>query len=217
MATLFETPMQSERDLRSARKEWKRSKDSTSKWGFGARPSSGCHLNLATYEIEGGSEEQRTKIRPMGKFSDDHNTSTTRNNNSAKKHNMVKMTRANWYEPHSRVKSRMNAAEEVSSFNDQQLGNSGISSQNNNLMSFSDHVLYSFDKAETPGKPLSLDVFVKQPTGRDTEKLVEKEYEILDQNGEPLRGRKARSILRKSGSDLAKDHSPLEDDDFELV
>jgi hypothetical protein len=84
------------------------------------------------------------------------------------------------------------------------------------MMSFSDHVLYSFDQSDTPGKPMSLEVFVKQPTGRDTERLVEKEYEILDENGEPLKGRKARNILRKSGSDLAKDE-PVVDEDFELV
>ncbi len=49
---------------------------------------------------------------------------------------------------------------------------------------------------------LSLDVFVK-PNKRETEQLVEKEYEILDANGDTLRGRKARQTLRKAASNPA--------------
>ncbi|KAL2189587.1 hypothetical protein L209DRAFT_749424 [Thermothelomyces heterothallicus CBS 203.75] len=61
-------------------------------------------------------------------------------------------------------------------------------------------VLYSFDRADTPGRPLTLDVFVKNTSGKETEKLVEREYEVLDGNGEAVKGRKARAVLRKSGS-----------------
>jgi hypothetical protein len=210
MATLFEIPMQSERDLRSANKEFKRSKDATARWRYGGKPASGCHLNLTTNETEGGSEEQRSKVRPMGRFSEE--SSYNKKVKSRMEHNIVKTNRANYDLPFGRVKSKMSAAEEVlASINDLP------SPDPTQLMSFSDHVLYSFDRAETPGKPLSLDLFIKQPTGRDTERLVEKEYEILDGNGEPLKGRKARSILRKSGSDLASKDGPVEDDDFELV
>lgn len=83
-------------------------------------------------------------------------------------------------------------------------------------LSAADHVLYSFDRAETPGKPLGLDVFVKK-SGRETEKLVEKEYEVLDGNGEALKGRKARRHLRKVASDPAASQTTEEDDGFELV
>ena len=80
-----------------------------------------------------------------------------------------------------------------------------------------DNILYSFDRSETPGKPLSLDVFVKT-NPRETEKLVEKEYEILDGNGEPLRGRKARRDLRrKSPKPIAEEPGTIDDDGFELV
>ena len=80
-----------------------------------------------------------------------------------------------------------------------------------------DNILYSFDRSETPGKPLSLDVFVKT-NPRETEKLVEKEYEILDGNGEPLRGRKARRDLRrKSPKPIAEESGTIDDDGFELV
>lgn len=76
------------------------------------------------------------------------------------------------------------------------------------------HILYSFDRAETtPGRPLALDVFVTAGA-RDTERLVEKEYEVLDANGEALRGRKARRNLRQAA---AAQHAVMEDEEFELV
>jgi hypothetical protein len=61
-------------------------------------------------------------------------------------------------------------------------------------------VLYSFDRTDTPGRPLTLEVFVKNTSGRDTEKLVEREYEVLDGNGDAVRGRRARAVLRRGGS-----------------
>ena len=81
----------------------------------------------------------------------------------------------------------------------------------------SDNVLYSFDRADTPGRPLTLDVFVKT-TGRETERLVEREYEVLDENGQSLKGRNARRVLRRGGtSDGDIDKGGLEDDGFELI
>lgn len=65
MATMNETPAQFERDLRSANKEWKRSKDSSSKWTHGAKPLRGV-WNLSATDSEGES----VKNRPMGKFSE---------------------------------------------------------------------------------------------------------------------------------------------------
>lgn len=98
-------------------------------------------------------------------------------------------------------------------------------------------VYYSFDHAESPGhRPLTLGAFVKT-TGRETEKLVEREYEVLDCNGEALRGRKARRVLRKEessssttstaaaairssgagGHERKDDGEGFEDEGFELV
>lgn len=84
--------------------------------------------------------------------------------------------------------------------------------------SAADHVLYSFDHAESPGRPLTLDIFVKT-SGRDTEKLVEKEYEILDANGEAVRGKKARRTLRQGAATGASsnDEPEVDEDGFELV
>jgi len=82
-------------------------------------------------------------------------------------------------------------------------------------MSASDNFLYSFDRTESPGRPLALDLFVKPASPRDTERLVRKEYEVLDTNGQPLKGRKAKRDLRRSPFDHTPDVD--EDEGFELV
>lgn len=82
-----------------------------------------------------------------------------------------------------------------------------------------DNVLYSFDRVDSPGRPLTLEVFVKT-TGRETEKFVEKEYEIVDANGDMLKGRKARRNLRRGpaeGGKSADDEFEIVEDGFELV
>jgi hypothetical protein len=85
-------------------------------------------------------------------------------------------------------------------------------------------VLYSFDRTDSPGAPLTLEVFVKKTTWRETEKLVEREYEVLDGNGDALRGRRARALLRRGGTTGEGGKEPggaeeqgVEDDGFELV
>ena len=83
--------------------------------------------------------------------------------------------------------------------------------------SVSDNFLYNFDRVDSsPGNPLSLDVFVKEPS---TERQVEREYEVLDHNGEVLRGRKARRNLRSGKSPTTEPSEGMgeEDDGFELV
>jgi hypothetical protein len=89
---------------------------------------------------------------------------------------------------------------------------------NRRKMSVADNFLYSFDKSESPGKPLSLEVFVKTDT-KQTEKFVEKEYEILDYNGDPVKGRKALKDVHR-GKMMAppvEEDGLLEVDGFELV
>lgn len=90
-----------------------------------------------------------------------------------------------------------------------------------------DDVLYSFDRNDSPGlQPVTLDVFVRHGA-RATEKIVEREYEVLDANGDALTGRKARrSVLRKAASTGGSEakttakkevETVLEDEGFELV
>ncbi len=81
-----------------------------------------------------------------------------------------------------------------------------------------DGFLYSYDRTDSPPHVLALDVFVKSNV-RATEKLVEKEYEILDANGNALKGPRARQTLRKSAT-TTLDAGPADnndDEDFELV
>lgn len=61
-------------------------------------------------------------------------------------------------------------------------------------------------------RPLPLETFVKSDE-RATERLVAKEYQVLDMSGEVLTGRKARGHLRRSPSTQFTE----EDDGFELV
>lgn len=83
-----------------------------------------------------------------------------------------------------------------------------------------DQVLYSFDRAETPGRPLTLGVFVKTKE-RDTEKFVANEYEVIDVNGDALKGRKARRNLRRGAAGVAgksaDEDVEVVEDGFELV
>jgi hypothetical protein len=141
-----------------------------------------------------------------------------------KDHNLVKM-RSNWEVPVGRVRTKLYAHKEISDAgNSRSIGDLGALSPTSlarqlSLNSAAD-ALYSFDRSDTPGRPLALDIFVKT-TGRETEKLVQKEYEILDANGDAIKGRKARRLLRKTASDVAPatedDDSVEEDEGFELV
>lgn len=70
MAAAIESQVQFERDLRSAHQDYKRTKDSQSKWSNGARPLAGCRLDWTTLEAVGGTEQQRAKTRPRGKNSE---------------------------------------------------------------------------------------------------------------------------------------------------
>ncbi|KAK5634074.1 hypothetical protein RRF57_009788 [Xylaria bambusicola] len=83
--------------------------------------------------------------------------------------------------------------------------------------SVSDNFLYSFDKTESPGQPLSLDVFVKT-NPKATERFVEKEYEILDYNGDAVKGRKAlKDLHRGKTAPPLREPELVEDEGFELV
>ncbi|OIW32490.1 hypothetical protein CONLIGDRAFT_271645 [Coniochaeta ligniaria NRRL 30616] len=203
----FDSPAQYERDLRGANQEWKRHKDSTRKWRLGEAPSAGVSWDWITNTPTGGSEAQQKKVRPI----------TAPGNRDPWKdhHNIVKLSHSgNHGLSQVRVKSKMGIQEELEAAtrSGDLLGGSDVLTPGGLA---NDPFLYSFDRSVTPGQPLTLDVFVKAPTARDTERLVEKEYEVVDENGQALRGREAKRNLRKSSSNLAAEKSV--DDGFELV
>ncbi|KAK3318395.1 hypothetical protein B0H66DRAFT_236157 [Apodospora peruviana] len=208
------SPVEYERDFRRANTEWRRSKSATVKWSRGARPGAGVRQNFMG-EFTSGTETQQAKSRPQKKWSDECSRMPK------DEHNIVK-ARGNWDMPFGRVRNKIHAQTEIK---DAATSRSlaelpSPSSPIGRGMSISDNILYSFDRTDSPGRPLTLDIFVKT-TGRETERLVEKEYEILDANGEPLKGRKARRHLRKNGTDpgtlMAPEGSTIEDEGFELV
>ncbi|CAK7241882.1 MAG: hypothetical protein STHCBS139747_003355 [Sporothrix thermara] len=70
------------------------------------------------------------------------------------------------------------------------------------------------DLTDGPLRSLPLAAFIKKPTVRDTERLVNREYEIVDSDGSTATGRRARELLRQSAPSTIE---PTTDDDFELI
>ncbi|KAK0643530.1 hypothetical protein B0T16DRAFT_392038 [Cercophora newfieldiana] len=209
MAAATEPSAQFERDLRGSKQEWKRGKDSSEKWARGVWPAPGIRLDMVTGLPVNGTESHQAKVRPRSRFCDNgHHTKRTPN--------FVKM-RNGYDAPASRVKAKLHAARECddpSSLSISELP--PLTPRIVRRMSTTDNALYSYDRTDTPGKPLTLDIFIKAPTARDTEKFVEKEYEILDANGQALKGRKARHNLRHAATDPDGEEI-TEVDGFELL
>ncbi|KAK7748888.1 hypothetical protein SLS53_000912 [Cytospora paraplurivora] len=207
--TTPETPAQYERDLRSANQEWKRSKDASVKWSYGSTATSSWFASLPP-----DTESENFRAQPLGKWSDQFGT------HDKNKGNINKYTRTTGHIrelPSKRVRSKVSAQEEIDAASHSVLDYlpSPVRRQSSGM----DNILYSFDRTETPGRPLTLDIFVKT-TGRDTEKFVEKEYEILDANGDAVKGKKARRTLRHGVTTDTKsaDVEPeVDEDGFELV
>lgn len=204
MSTFFEPPTQGARDLRN--KERKRYKDSAMKWSFGSRPLTGCRLDWATGEVYGGNDDiHRSKARPRGKASNQYGSSPK------KVPNITKLTGGHCV-PSGRVRT-IHALEEIQETSRSVAELLLPPTQARQIHSESD-VLYSYDRDDTPSDLRTLGGFVMAPTDRAMERLVEREYEILDVHGNALKGRKARRTLRNAKS---ADLTIAEDDDFEVV
>ncbi|KAJ0320435.1 hypothetical protein COL5a_009792 [Colletotrichum fioriniae] len=203
MTASIESPAQFERDLRSANQDFKRSKDSRSKWSNGARPLAGCHLDWYTLEAVGGTEQQRAMTRPRVRNSE---------TSHYKKHmqNFSKF-RSHAEFPQGRLRSAARAKEQIKDPLSRSVMNMAPSQDLYGDISATEDWKYSFDRVDSPGRPMTLDIFVKTATGRETERMVEKEYEILNENGQVLKGRKARQNLRQEGGRVS------EEDGFQLV
>ncbi|KAI4864777.1 hypothetical protein F4820DRAFT_324788 [Hypoxylon rubiginosum] len=200
------------RDLRSSAQDSKRFKEHAEKWSRGSRPSAGCQINVWDGGVISGSESQREKIRPERPFN--HSRLTTQNIVKPRGSGQVRHDL-----PGSYSRAKIDALSELQDPSNVSRSIHDLlpSSDNRRNLSISDNIMYSFDRAESPGKPLTLDVFVKT-NPKETEKFVEKEYEILDNNGDALKGRKARQNLRrKNHASTSQEADIIEDDGFELV
>ncbi|KAI1466674.1 uncharacterized protein F4812DRAFT_61421 [Daldinia caldariorum] len=199
------------RDLRSFAQDSKRFKQHVEKWSRGSRPSAGCKYNRSDDTIITGSQSQREKLRPEGL---NHHSNRLANQNIVKPRDKDRYHLRSSY---SRVKiDTLQELHDPSNIS-RSLYDLLPSPQSRRSSIVSDNVLYSFDRVDSPGRPLTLDAFVKT-NPKETEKFVEKEYEILDQNGDALKGRKARQNLRRRNhASAAQEPDIIEDDGFELV
>ena len=192
-----------ERDLRSADREFKRNRDFAAKWMYGARP-------LNDHIMPAGPGEKHSElwhgkspilVRPYKKTSEWSHT--------PKKSQNINKGGANFHLPAARIRSAGHPKEELQ---DASLARSLVdllpTGQGRRATNDAPSVVES---ADVPFTPQPLSIFVKI-TGRETENLVEKEYEVLDDNGQPLKGRKARYNLRHGNSKNIR-----EDEGFELL
>ncbi|KAK3488106.1 uncharacterized protein B0T23DRAFT_222203 [Neurospora hispaniola] len=234
MATSLESSVQYERDLRSSHKEWKRSKDSSTKWASGTRELPGVKKNWMTGELLGsGHPNQLIKSRPARKVRDsscDYPKQSSRNlyklrhGGGAGRSNNIGYHSINFPKLFAHKDIRYDDREDYSAAPNPPSPSLLPKNLFSSVTAAEENFLYSFDQDSTPGfsrTPLTLENFVKTDD-RKTEKFVEKEYEILDANGEALKGRKAkRRGLRggaAAGSSQQEDEDRVEEDDgFELI
>lgn len=241
MATFLDSSVQYERDLRSSHKEWKRSKDSSTKWASGTRDLPGVkkNWNNMTGELlttSNGHPNQMTKSRPARKVRDacgcEYPKQPSRNLYKLRHHtggNNIGYHSINFPKLFARKDIRYDDREDYSSSSStpSSTPSSRLSTTKNLFSSVvstpgstataEDNFLYSFDQDSTPGfsrTPLTLENFVKTDD-RKTEKFVEKEYEILDANGEALKGRKAKRRGLRGGAAAAASGSGKEEDEVE--
>ncbi|RWA08421.1 hypothetical protein EKO27_g6695 [Xylaria grammica] len=199
------------RDLRSIAHDTKRVKDHNHKWERGNRPSPGVNTIWWNGEFLTGSESQQEKIRPERLRTGKHIPSPNVNKTSVGRHVGHEFPQRFW-RPKAHTRAELQDPSNMSRSLHELLP-----SPTQRRQSVSDDYLYSFDKAESPGRPLSLDVFVKANT-KATEKFVEKEYEILDYNGDAVKGRRAlKDLHRGKMAPPAEEAELVEDEGFELV
>ncbi|KAH8158640.1 hypothetical protein CIB48_g9605 [Xylaria polymorpha] len=201
------------RDLRSGAKETKRVKDHNHKWARGTRPSAGVKSHWLEYEtFLTGSPEQQEKVRPNSLPNGKHIQAPNVTKATVSGHRFWMVPQGHWAPKSDALVELRDPANMSSSLRDLL-----PSPRTQRKQSVSDDFLYSFDKTESPGKPLPLEVFIKTST-KATEKLVEKEYEILDYNGDTVKGRKALKDVHRGKVALpAEEPKLLEDEGFELV
>ncbi|KAI3330812.1 hypothetical protein F4824DRAFT_491931 [Ustulina deusta] len=200
------------RDLRSIAHDTKRVKDHNHKWERGNRPSPGVNINPWSGELTTGSESQQEKVRPERLRAGKHFRSSNINKPNVS-------GRVGYKLPDSYLRPKANVVVELQdpSNMSRSLHELLPSSAARRKLSVSDDFLYSFDKAESPGRSLSLEVFVKT-NPKETERFVEKEYEILDYNGDAVKGRRAlKDLHRGKTAPPLQEAELVEDEGFELV
>jgi hypothetical protein len=175
-----------ERDLRGTDRDFKRNKDQTAKWMHGARPLNDPKQDGSSSLLADNAAS--LLMRPNKKLSENsHNTKKSHNSNKPE---------TNWDLPAGRMRAAAQAKEEMQdAFSAQSLVDLLLTGQPTPVAATGSETPASASTSDLPVMSMPLEYFVKA-TGREIEKLVEKEYAILDENGQLLKGRKARHNLR---------------------
>lgn len=201
-------------DLRSEAQDAKRAREHSQKWANGTRPLSGvctitCRSSLDSYRHDNFHDG---RVRP-DKADRQYPFKTQNVNKTLRVMSQIDM-------PQDRYRANLDARVQIAdpdSLTDYlAVEPAGFPE----ARSPADGVLYSFDSQVTPG-PLSLDVFIKENprATRAAERHLENEYEIVDGNGDSVKGRRARNMLRGQKNAPLEEHSELarDDDGFELI
>ncbi|KAI0150702.1 hypothetical protein GGR57DRAFT_180663 [Xylariaceae sp. FL1272] len=199
------------RDLRGAAREFKRHKDHKAQWAHGKR-----NLYGVKFDSEGNTKASESMLegsrpdKPPGHYK--IHTPTANVNKGGFHHWRSIVPQSHIRGKHEKMESN-DPASLSESLRDLLPG-----SPQSRKSTVSEDFLYSFDKTESPGKPLSLDAYIKT-NPRDMEKLVEREWMVVDNNGEAIMGRKARMNLRhgKSAPLVEEPELLIEDEGFELL
>ncbi|KAK4644420.1 hypothetical protein QC761_304630 [Podospora bellae-mahoneyi] len=210
MANLTIESRQFERDLRHSAKERKRVKDHNTKWQHGSRFLSGVVTEGFWDQVKPvkySNDAHIAKMKPDKRYVDRYHFARK----PTVGQNIVK-GRSNWHTPDSVIKNNLAKNINAADLND-------ANASTIPTLAPQDDVLYSFDRHDSPDRPVTLEVFVKaRNTQKETEKLVEKEYEVVDGNGEAVKGRKAKKVLRSGTSERREENEPVVvEGGFELV
>lgn len=224
------------RDIRSPSLPYKRDKDHSEKWSYGARPLHGIRVNYNTTsmdeELIGGTETSREKVRPQRSWTSEHKSHANKTSKPSG------VTTSNSGRAGGRVSSKNDAIVDANEAAISQLSKSLLEllpQHANNTSSsiqtairerqWSDgEILYSFDnKGPSPGtkgREVGLggliDLAEKKWDSKITDKIVKSDYEVLDNSGETttLSKKNKKSPKQKAKSTAAL---PEEDDGFELI
>jgi len=234
-ATSLSSPVQ-HKDIRSASRPFKRDKDRGEKWSNGQRPSGGVGVNYSSGimdDLQGGSESQRAKVRPMKQWSQmtsDHKS----HSNCSPKNASLSGVSYNQAGIHSRITKKVDAL--IESTSPDPLSKSLLDllpKHYNNTegavqVMGDEGILYSFDKRPSPnarGREVDLGGLVEKAerkwAAEQTERIVRGEYEVLDLTGEAVKNKKGKKGSRSPKNRAVKNEvvaTPIEEvDGFELV
>ncbi len=227
--TTFEDPMtaQLHGDLRSAHIEFKRSRDSTMKWCRGFIAENTIYDAPVAKIVDVSTARKIVPLRPPAKES-----------SVGRRQNVGKGRPSPYYSPWA-ARARDTSDARLQTKEGMGFGHADLDEMGSGpgaaaaaaavAAAASSGIFYSFDHTDSPPDALSLEAYMK-PNVRATEKLVEREYEVLDGNGDAVSGRKARHVLRReaAGAGALSTAGPstapkaplievLDDEDFELV